>query len=111
MPIIEHKIWEDWIEKNKDHYGRACASVARKVMEILDTKEGNFNNHQDVHKMIQKANKEVEFLGFVRVYDLVKHDCISEPRVPRYRHSKVALYLQQIVQKIDLFFDPKKFDL
>lgn len=53
--IINQKEWDEYVDKNKDAYGKACVDVGRRVMEILD-EESEFN----CHEIICRANKEVE---------------------------------------------------
>jgi len=36
MSIVNQGVWEEYVEGNKDPYGKACVDVARKVMELLD---------------------------------------------------------------------------
>lgn len=33
------ELWQQYVEKNKDSYGKCCVDVARRVMEILDENE------------------------------------------------------------------------
>lgn len=58
MPIIDNKKWNEWVESNKDAYGKCCVDVARKVMEILD--EGK---EFDTHKIICQADDEINAGG------------------------------------------------
>ena len=39
MSIINQELWDSYVEKNKDPYGKCCVDVARKVMEFLDLNE------------------------------------------------------------------------
>ncbi len=59
MPIIDNENWEKSVANNTDAYGGACISVARRVMELLDETEGDF----DCHKLICQANRETDTEG------------------------------------------------
>lgn len=52
---------------------------------------------------------EVEILACVKIKDIVKAGLWGECKVPRYRHSKVALYLKDLEGKINLrrFYESK----
>lgn len=52
---------------------------------------------------VDLENKTVEILGFVRVKDIIKKGCLDEPRVPRYRHTKIALYFESIQEKCPVY--------
>jgi hypothetical protein len=41
--ITKTEDWQAWVDNNKDPYGKACIDVARKVMELLDEREGDFD--------------------------------------------------------------------
>lgn len=56
--IINQEKWNNWVEKNKDAYGKCCVDVARRVMEILDD-EKEF----DTHDIICRADKDVKAGG------------------------------------------------
>lgn len=45
--------------------------------------------------------KEVEILGVIACKDIVKNGLLSECRVPKYRHSKVALYFDEIRKELN----------
>lgn len=49
--------------------------------------------------------KTVELLGLVKVLDIVKLGCLGEPKVPSYRHTKIALYFDQIQEKCPIFLE------
>lgn len=59
MPISNTEAWDSWVTKNKDDYGKACVDVARKVMELLDDREGDF----DTHAIICEADDAIEAGG------------------------------------------------
>ncbi len=40
-----------------------------------------------------------EILGIVLASDLLDNELFEEPKVPRYRHTKHALYLDSIIEK------------
>lgn len=54
MPITEMEKWNELVKINDDPYGSACILVARRVMEILDKKSGEF----DCHEIICQADDE-----------------------------------------------------
>ena len=58
MPIIMQDNGNEFVEKNKDPYGKACVDVARGVMEILDNQEVF-----DPHAIICQADKDSEAGG------------------------------------------------
>lgn len=58
MPITNEKDWNEWVENNKDPYGKACVDVARRAMEILD-EETEF----DSYKIIARADEETKAGG------------------------------------------------
>jgi len=39
MPISNQEAWDQWVEANKDNYGRACVDTAREVMKLLDERQ------------------------------------------------------------------------
>lgn len=55
MNLKNSKKWNNYVNKNKDAYGKACVDVARCVMEILDE-----NKPFSAHNIICRANKEVQ---------------------------------------------------
>ena len=57
--ITNTELWNDYIEKNKDDYGKCCVDVARQVMKILDDEEGDF----DQHNIINRADDEIKAGG------------------------------------------------
>lgn len=64
MPIINETIWETYVDKNKDDYGKACVDVARRVMEILDTNtsklyHGYAPDLNTPHGIICKADDDI----------------------------------------------------
>jgi len=59
MPITNEVAWNNYVEKNKDSYGNACITVARKVMELLDTELGPI----DAHQLICKADDDTNTGG------------------------------------------------
>lgn len=60
MPIMNKKDWKEWIENNKDSYGKCCVDVAREVMRLLDTPE---YIKFDTHKVICDADKNINAGG------------------------------------------------
>ena len=58
MAIVMQDDWNEYVEKNKDPYGKACVDVARKVMEILDNQE-----RFDPHAIICQASDDIESGG------------------------------------------------
>lgn len=58
MPIINEKDWQQWVDKNKDPYGKACVDVAREVMRLLDERQ-EFNHHE----IICEADKNISTGG------------------------------------------------
>ena len=56
MPIVKLEKWQKLIDANDDPYGKMCVNVARRVMEILDEEEGDF----DLYGLIHRAGKEVD---------------------------------------------------
>jgi len=60
--------WNEWVEKNKDPYGKACVDVARRVMKLLDEDSTPLHNgyHPDVHTahgLICKADDDIKAGG------------------------------------------------
>lgn len=69
MPIRTEAqgVWRNYEKANTDDYGKACVDVARRVMEILDEEEEDF----DVHQIICRADDEVDaedITGFMAGY-------------------------------------------
>jgi hypothetical protein len=58
MPITKEEVWQDWVNSNKDPYGKACVDVARDVMRMLDAE-----TPIDTHKIICDADKNVNAGG------------------------------------------------
>lgn len=56
--IKNQKLWDEYVSKNNDPYGKCCVDVAREVMRILD--EGN---DFDVHKIICDADDNINAGG------------------------------------------------
>lgn len=56
------------------------------------------------------VDKEVEILACIFVQDIANNDLWGECKVPRYRHSKVALYLDDLTDNIQTrrFFNESK---
>ncbi len=60
MPIIKQEKWDNVVTINNDEpYGACCVNVARRVMEILDEEEGDF----DTHSIICRADGETKAGG------------------------------------------------
>ncbi len=59
MPIIKKDEWEECVEMNQDPYGKCCVDIARRIMEILDAEEGDF----DPHALISRGEKETGDAG------------------------------------------------
>ena len=59
MPITNTVGWNDWVKNNKDPYGKCYVDVARRVMEILDEEEGEF----EPNALIARADKETNAGG------------------------------------------------
>ena len=58
--ITNQKKWDEYVEKNKDPYGKGCVDVAREVMELLD-KSDDF----DPDDLISKAPSSEGMTGFM----------------------------------------------
>lgn len=60
--IEDQKKWQNYVNKNKDEYGKCCVDVARVVMDHLD-KEKEF----DAQVLIIKASNELkeDITGFM----------------------------------------------
>lgn len=54
MKIKDEARWNEYVEVNKDPYGKCCVDVARRVMEILD--EGQ--PIETCHRLICRADDE-----------------------------------------------------
>ncbi len=54
---------------------------------------------------VDLANLEVDILGFVKVKDIISEGCLDEPRVPRYRATKIALYFENIEEKCRVYHE------
>lgn len=54
MPITDHVSWQQWVDANKDPYGKACIDVARRAMEIMDENDQPL----DCWGIISRADRE-----------------------------------------------------
>lgn len=66
--ITDQELWNDYVAKNDDPYGRCCADVARRVMELLDEDPTPLHEgyHPDVHTphgLICKADDDIKAGG------------------------------------------------
>ena len=55
-----------------------------------------FPTKDDFIVMCKVYGREVEILGAIEVKDLLEYNLLEEPRVPRYRHTKRALYFASL---------------
>lgn len=58
MKLKDEQSWNEWVAANDDPYGKACITVARRVMEILDD-----GKPFDCHKIICQADDETKAGG------------------------------------------------
>ena len=56
MPIVDQEGWDEAVKKNDDSYGKCAVDTARRVMEILDEEEGDFNCHEIICRGDEKSN-------------------------------------------------------
>lgn len=58
--IKDKEIWQSWVEKNKDPYGKCCVDVAREVMHLLDDE-----NHKDfgAYEIVCEADDSIKAGG------------------------------------------------
>lgn len=56
MPITNHTEWTNWVERNKEPYGKCCVEVARKVMEFMDEEPGPLN----VRELISRSDAVID---------------------------------------------------
>lgn len=80
-------------ETSRKRYGSSWL-LQRRDKLVSEPKEDEFFAFTCV------KGKEVEILGIVACKDIVDNDLLSECRVPRYRHSKVALYFDEIRKEL-----------
>ncbi len=74
-----------------DRYGMSW--LLQKTDRILDRPE------PDEHFIFTRVDgDEVEIMGVVKVLDIVEEGLIGEPKIPRYRYSKKALYFDDIAK-------------
>lgn len=55
-------------------------------------------DNQDLVFFAQVSGNVVKILGMVSAKDIVENDLLKEPKVPKYRHSKVAIYWDNIAE-------------
>jgi len=60
MAITNQKLWDSFVEKNDDPYGKACVDVAREVMRLLD--EPGYKDF-DTHAVICEADNNIKAGG------------------------------------------------
>ena len=64
--ITNQTLWDEYVEKNQDHYGKGCVDTARRVMELLDTPSGLWglaSDSLDIHALIDRASEEAGASG------------------------------------------------
>jgi hypothetical protein len=59
MKLKDERAWLQWVNANRDPYGKACVDVARRIMEKLD----NPTTPMDCHRLICDADKEIDAGG------------------------------------------------
>jgi len=62
------KLWNEYVEKNKDAYGGCCVKVAERVMQILDEDstslhDGYYPDIHTPHGIICKADEDIKAGG------------------------------------------------
>ena len=62
------KEWNEWVNNNKDPYGKACVDVAREVMKLLDEDptplhNGYYPDINTAHGLICKADENIKTGG------------------------------------------------
>ncbi len=68
LKVKNQKVWNEYVEKNKDDYGKCCIDVARQVMKNLDKlneplEYGYYPNPKTAHAMICIADDEIDAGG------------------------------------------------
>ena len=71
-------LWNEYVEKNNDPYGKACIDVAREVMILLDNdktalKKGYYPDIHTAHGMICEVDKKIKAGGITGFMA----DCVS----------------------------------
>lgn len=68
MNLKNEELWNTYVVKNTDPYGKACVDVARRVMELLDERPEPLRSGYDdgllnPHGLICQADKDVDAGG------------------------------------------------
>jgi hypothetical protein len=77
--IKNQKLWDSYVETNKDPYGKCCVDVAKRVMELLDEDKTPlcYGYHPDIHTahgLICKADNDIKAGGITGFMS----DCVSQ---------------------------------
>ena len=55
MKLKNEKLWNEYVAKNTDPYGKCIVNVAKRVMELLDNE-----NKVDARNLVMRAEKELK---------------------------------------------------
>lgn len=66
--------------------------LCQKTDKLLNNPKSN-----DYMVFVRVYEEEAEILGVVKAEGLIENNLLSEPKVPRYRPTKVALYWEEII--------------
>lgn len=68
MKLKNKKLWEGWVKKNTEPYGRCCVEVAKEAMKLLDKDNtplhsGYYPDIHTPHGLICQADENIKAGG------------------------------------------------